>query len=59
MERFMPPELLHFKEKITEEWQKWKEELTLYLTTTEEVKKSKQEKSSTLLTCIDEKGNKI
>lgn len=59
MDRFTPPEPLRFEGNISEEWRKWKQELTLYLTATEKDKKSDQVKSSILLTCIGKKGREI
>ena len=40
MDQFTPPEPFPFKGKIAEEWRKWKQELTLYITTTKKDKKS-------------------
>ena len=59
MDRFTPPEPLPFEGNIAEQWRKWKQELTLYITAAEKDKKSDLVKSSTLLTCIGKKVSEI
>ena len=59
MDRFTPPDPLPFEGNIAEQWRKWKQELTLYITAAEKDKKSDMVKSSILLTCIGKKGREI
>ena len=59
MDHFTPPELLLFQGNISEQWQKSKQELTLYLTAIEKDRKSDQARSSILLTCSGKKGHEI
>ena len=59
MDRFTPPDPLPFEGNIAEQWRKWKQELTLYITAAEKDKKSDLVKSSILLTCIGKKGQEI
>ena len=59
MDRFTPPEPLPSEGNIAEQWRKWKQELTLYITAAEKDKKSDLVKSSILLTCIGKKGREI
>ena len=55
IDRFTTPEPLPFEGNIAEQWRKWKQELTLYITAAEKDKKSDLVKSSILLTCIGKK----
>ena len=59
MDQFTLPEPLPFEGSIAEQWQKWKQELTLCITAAKKDRKSDPVKSSILLTCIGRKGRKI
>ena len=59
MNRFNPPEPLPFEGNIADQWRKWKQEPTLYITAAEKDEKSDQIKSSILLTCIGRKRREI
>ncbi|CAB4018300.1 PREDICTED: uncharacterized protein LOC107046602 [Paramuricea clavata] len=57
---FGEPQLLcGFEGNLSENWQKWRQELELYLTATEKDGKSDKMKTSILLTCIGKQGREI
>ena len=56
MDRLTPPKLLIIGGNLVENWKRWKEDFTLYLTATEYTQKPNQVKSSLLLHCIGEKS---
>ncbi|CAB3995097.1 Hypothetical predicted protein [Paramuricea clavata] len=51
MDKFEPPSCLRFEGNLSENWQKWHQELELYLTATEDGKSDKIN-TSILLTCV-------
>ena len=55
----MPPSCLRFEGNLSENWQKWCQELELYLTAAEKDAKSDKIKTSILLTCIGKQGREI
>ena len=59
MDKFEPPSCLRFEGNLSENWQKWCQELELYLTATEKDAKSDKIKTSILLTCIGKQGREI
>ena len=59
MDKFEPPSCLRFEGNLSENWQKWCQELKLYLTATEKDGKSDKIKTSILLTCIGKQGREI
>ena len=59
MDKFNPPQELNFSGNISEHWKLWKQELMLYITATEKIKKSDNVKSSILLTCIGPRGREV
>ena len=59
MDKFEPPSCLRFEGNLSENWQKWCQELKLYLTATEKDGKSDKIKTSVLLTCIGKQGREI
>ena len=59
MDKFEPPPCLRFEGNLSENWQKWCQELELYLTATEKDAKSDKIKTSILLTCIGKQGREI
>ena len=50
--RLTPPKLLIVEGNLVENWKRWKQNFTLYLTATEYTKKLNQVKSGLLLHCI-------
>ena len=58
MEYFRPPSFMSFDGNVSENWRKWRQQITLYLSATEKDAKSDKIKSSILLHCIGEKGRK-
>ena len=50
MAKVNPPQELNFSGNISEYWKLWKQELMLYITTTEKTKKSDEVNSNVLLT---------
>ena len=56
MDRLTPPKLLTVGGNLVENWKRWKEDFTLYLTATEYTQKPNQVKSSLLLCCIGKKS---
>ena len=59
MEDFRPPPSMSFDGNVSENWRKWRQQLTLYLSATEKDAKSDKIKLSILLHCIGEKGREI
>ncbi|CAB4013855.1 Hypothetical predicted protein [Paramuricea clavata] len=59
MDKFEPPSCLRFEGNLSENWQKWRQELELYLTATENDGKSDKIKTSILLTCVGNQGREI
>ena len=59
MDKFEPPSCLRFEGNLNENWQKWRQELELYLTATEKDGKSDKIKTSILLTCVGKQGREI
>jgi hypothetical protein len=59
MDKFEPPSCLRFEGNLSENWQKWCQELEFYLTATEKDGKSDKIKTSILLTCIGKQGREI
>ena len=59
MNKFNPLQELNFSRNISEHWKLWKQELMLYITVTEKIKKSDDVKSSILLTCIGPRGREV
>jgi hypothetical protein len=57
MDKFDPPSCLTFEGNLSENWQKWRQELEIYLNATE--KDGKSMKISILLTCIGKQGREI
>ena len=50
---------MRFEGNLSENWQKWRQELELYLTATEKDGESDKIKTSILLTCIGKQGREI
>ena len=59
MDRLTPLKLLIVEGNLVENWKRWKQNFTLYLTPSKYTRKPNQVKSSLLLHCIGEKGRKI
>ena len=59
MDRFTPPDAMHFSENINKNWTKWKQELEFYILAIESEEKPERHKSIILSTCIGSKGREI
>ena len=60
MDKLPPPKVLNFhQENLSEDWKRWKNELTLFLQATETDSKPGKVQTSILLTCIGPKGRDI
>ena len=59
MDGLTPPKPLIVKGNLVENWKRWIQDFTFYLTGTEYTKNPNQVKSSLLLHCIGEKGQEI
>ena len=57
--RFSPPKEMSFTGNLSENWNKWRKEFSLYLTATEAHDKSNKVKTSRLLTTVGEKGSDV
>ena len=59
MDKFEPPSCLRFEGNLSENWQKWCQELELYLMATQKDAISDKIKTSKRLTCIGKQGREI
>ena len=59
MDRLKPPSSFSFDENVAQAWKSWKKTFQFFITATETDEKSEKVKTSTLLTCIGQRGREI
>ena len=59
MDRLVHPKALVLEGNLVENWKKWKQDFTIYMTATEYDGKDEKIKSSLLLHCIGEKSREV